>query len=33
LRAYVEEDEKKKGQDAPLEGESWQAPQHGPLTS
>jgi hypothetical protein len=27
---YVEEDQEEEGQDAPLEGESRQAPQHGP---
>jgi len=31
--AYVEEDQEEEGQDAPLEGESWQAPQHGSLTN
>ena len=30
LQPYVEEDQEEEGQDAPLEGESWQAPQHGP---
>ena len=29
---YVEEDQEEEGQDAPLQGESWQAPQHGSLT-
>jgi hypothetical protein len=29
---YVEEDQEEEGQDAPLEGESRQAPQHGSLT-
>jgi hypothetical protein len=28
---YVEEDQEEEGQDAPFEGESRQAPQHGPL--
>jgi hypothetical protein len=32
LHPYVEEDQEEEGQDAPLEGESRQAPQHGPLT-
>lgn len=31
LRAYVEEDQEEEGQDAPFQGESWQAPEHGPL--
>ena len=30
LVRYVEEDEEEEGADAALQGEPWQAPQHGP---